>query len=379
MYENFYIGDLFEVINNPQLDKKFFTFRDDADYPYFTRTENNNGILGNVEYLDDEHKIRGNSLAVGMISMNFHYMKHDFYAGQFTKTLVPKFKGFNEHVALYFISILNKYSTVYKGYLVRDFKSLVSNTKVPLPVFESLEPSHVYTVDDINWHYMQDRIKELEQDRIKELEQDRIKELEAYLIASGLDNYELNDEERILISDCDQKVLWKQYAMEEIFDLKKGKRLTKANQTEGETLFVGASSENHGETARIGQSPLFPPNTITVSYNGSVGQAFYQTEPYWASDDINVCSLKGHGINAEIGSFLCAVIRKAGQQFAYSQKWKLETMKKSKISLPTKPDNKIDFDYMERYIKAIEKLTIADVVKYKDKIIETTKVVIDPE
>lgn len=35
-----------------------------------------------------------------------------------------------------------------------------------------------------------------------------------------------------------------------------------------------------------------------------------------------------------------------------------------------------DFDYMERYIRALEKLAIADVVKYKNKVVETSKRII---
>ena len=123
MNKSFKIKQLFTVINNPQLDKENFVFSEDAKYPYFTRTENNNGILGYVEYLDDEHKIKGNSLAVGMISMKFHYMAHDFYAGQFTKTLIPTFEGFDEYLALFFIGILNKHSSYYQSYLVREFVS----------------------------------------------------------------------------------------------------------------------------------------------------------------------------------------------------------------------------------------------------------------
>ena len=44
-----------------------------------------------------------------------------------------------------------------------------------------------------------------------------------------------------------------------------------------------------------------------------------------------------------------------------------------KIWLPIKSDGTPDFDYMERYIRAMEELVIADVVKYKDKVIEITK------
>lgn len=162
MFKNFYIKDLFDVINNPQLDKRNFIFSESAEYPYFTRTENNNGILGYVEYLDEEHKIPGNSLAVGMISMKFHYMQHDFYAGQFTKTLIPKFQGFNEKTAMYFTTILNKYSEYYQSSLVRHFKDKVSETVVSLPVIESPDPDHEYTVDDIDFEYMERYIRAIE-------------------------------------------------------------------------------------------------------------------------------------------------------------------------------------------------------------------------
>lgn len=207
MFKNFYIKDLFEVINNPQLDKENFTFSESAEYPYFTRTENNNGVLGYVEYLDEEHKIKGNSLAVGMISMRFHYMHHDFYAGQFTKTLIPKFQGFNEKLAMYFMAILNKHSEYYQSFLVRNFKDKVSETVVSLPVIESPDADHEYTINDIDWQSMQDRIAELEQDRIAELD--------AYLKVTGLNDYELTDEDREILSlsiqnpHLTKQALWK--------------------------------------------------------------------------------------------------------------------------------------------------------------------------
>ena len=90
---------LFSVKSNPQLNKDSFSFGENAPYPYFTRTCLNNGIAGYVEYLDEEHKIKGESIAVGMLEMQFFYMQKDFYAGQFTKTLYPKFNGLNATIA----------------------------------------------------------------------------------------------------------------------------------------------------------------------------------------------------------------------------------------------------------------------------------------
>lgn len=126
-------GDYFEVVSNPQLNKDSFKFSEKAEYPYFTRTVLNNGIAGYVEYLDDEHLIKGNCIAVGMIGHKFFYIKHDYYAGQFTKTVRPKFNIFDEEIAMYFISQFNKNAGVYHRVLVRDFEKELYKTKLLIP------------------------------------------------------------------------------------------------------------------------------------------------------------------------------------------------------------------------------------------------------
>jgi hypothetical protein len=47
------------------------------------------------------------------------------------------------------------------------------------------------------------------------------------------------------------------------------------------------------------------------------------------------------------------------------------------ILLPVKNSEEIDWSFMERYIRAIEKVVIADVVKYKDQMIEKTKEIVE--
>ena len=385
----FKIGDLFDIVSNPQLDKANFVFSESAKYPYFTRTENNNGILGYVEYFDDAHKIQGNSLAVGMISMKFHYMWHDFYAGQFTKTLIPKFKGFNETIALYFIAELNKKSSYYQGYLVREFVEKVRNTVISLPIIESFNPDHKYTIDDIDWNYMQEQIAELERERIAQLE--------LYLKVTGLSSYALTDEEfEIVEKACggiNRVLRHENFKIGDLFTILKGKRLTKENQTLGKIPFIGSTETNNGITAYIGQQPIYKENAITVSYNGSVGQAFFQETPFWASDDINVLYAKDRELNESLFGYIGTCLKKSGKAFSYTQKWNLERMKTSDICLPIQlntdgtpkidethtyhPDGYIpDFDYMEKYIRAMQKQVIADVVKYKDEIIANTKKVV---
>ena len=392
MFKNFYIKDLFEVINNPQLDKKNFTFSESAEYPYFTRTENNNGILGYVEYLDEEHKIPGNSLAVGMISMKFHYMQHDFYAGQFTKTLIPKFRGFNEKIALYFMAILNKHSAYYQSYLVRHFKDKVNETVVSLPVIESADPGYEYELDDIDWQSIESRISELEQERISELEQERISELDAYLAASGLDDYELTDEDKEILSLSPEsasdeagaseadfgngQVRFKKFALGTLFTSSTGDVDLQQKDINGKgEFFINSGVENRGIKGRTDRpARVFPANTITVDFWGN---AYYRDSEYKMATHNHVFSLTGDVIrNRLAGMYIVGILSKLPKLFSYNNMATWNKLKGIEVSLPVTLNGDIDFDYMERYIRAIEKLAIADVAKYKDKLIATSRQVI---
>lgn len=293
-----------------------------------------------------------------MMGMQFFYMSHDFYAGQFTKTVFPKFKGFNWRVALWFISWFNKSSKWYLGLLVRDFEKTFLESVISVPRNSD---------GSLALHYIESRIREMEESRIREME--------AYLKVSGFENCELTEEEKKSIEDyaCYDK---KEVVISSIFNIKKGKRLTKDNMLPGSINFVGSTASNNGITATISNSShTHDGNTITVTYNGSVGEAFYQSDRYWASDDVNVLNFK-HELNESLALFMCASLRKSGKKYAYGYKWKKELMEKDKIILPITSSGSIDYQFMETYIRAIEKLTIQRVKDWRDKEIATTKNII---
>ncbi len=145
---------------------------------------------------------------------------------------------------------------------------------------------------------------------------------------------------------------WKEFDYESIFQIKKGKRLTKLNMIVGDTPYIGAIDSNNGYRQFIQQKPIHDGNTITVSYNGSVAEAFYQPQPFWATDDVNVLYPKFQ-MNKYCALFLCTVIRKEKYRFNYGRKWHMERMNVSKIKLPVAKDGQPDFEYMENYIKSL--------------------------
>lgn len=148
---------------------------------------------------------------------------------------------------------------------------------------------------------------------------------------------------------------WKEYRMGELFRFVKGKRLTKADMIEGTTNYLGAISENNGVRQRIQVEPQYicAANCITVNYNGSVGEAFYQHEPFWASDDVNILYADGWEMNKYNALFIATVIKANRYRFSYGRKWTLEKMKDTILKLPAKPTGTPDFKYMEDYIKSL--------------------------
>ena len=75
--------------------------------------------------------------------------------------------------------------------------------------------------------------------------------------------------------------------------------------------------------------------------------------------------------------YIVGTLSKLPSLFSYNSMATWNKLRNVEISLPVLQSGEIDFDYMERYIRATEKLVIADVVKYKDNVIAATKKVVN--
>lgn len=147
---------------------------------------------------------------------------------------------------------------------------------------------------------------------------------------------------------------WRKYQLKDLFDFVKGKRLTKEDIVPGEINFLGAISDNNGVREKIETEYCWEGNCITVNYNGSVGEAFYQEKKFWASDDVNVLYAKETWeMNKFIALFIVTVIKANKYRFSYGRKWTMEKMKDSIIKLPSKSDGNPNFEYMEEFIKSL--------------------------
>ena len=145
---------------------------------------------------------------------------------------------------------------------------------------------------------------------------------------------------------------WPLFALEDLFTVRKGRRVTKAQRVPGSTRFIGASEKNNGITDMCDLEPIFEAHCLTVPYNGSVGIAFYQDQPFFASDDVQVLIPKGDVTRWAL-LFVATLIRFERSRFSYGYKWNMARMKKTAIRLPADASGQPDWAYMDSVMRGL--------------------------
>lgn len=145
---------------------------------------------------------------------------------------------------------------------------------------------------------------------------------------------------------------WSDFVLDNLFEVKKGKRVTKAARTPGNTRFIGASDKRNGITDHCDLVPNFEAGTLTVPYNGSVGFAFYQDESYFACDDIQVL-IPRTPMNKWVLLFIATMVRYEKGRFTYGYKWHMARMRKTTIRLPATSTGAPDWCFMESFMKGL--------------------------
>jgi restriction endonuclease S subunit len=146
---------------------------------------------------------------------------------------------------------------------------------------------------------------------------------------------------------------WKQFVFDDLFEIKRGESGYKVDLQRGNIPYVSATEKNNGVSYFVKNSNNAG-NVITLSYDGTIGEAFYQKREFFASEKIAVLSLKNKMLNPFLAMFLITVIRLEKFRFNYGYKWSVESrMKKTKIKLPSDSDGHPDWEFMENYIESL--------------------------
>lgn len=276
------------------------------------------------------------------------YQEHDFIGYSHIQHLVPKFQPFNRSIAHMIITACKISTAKRYDYGNKYNRVAMSNTIIQLPTKNN----------QIDFEFMESFVAELE----------------AYLIASGLDDYELTLDEINLLNWFD-KVEWGKFNLKDLFGkATRGKRLKSADRIAGNLPFVTAGETDEGVSAYIGNKvEVFNENTTTIDMFGS---AKYRNYKYGADDHVAVVHTENVPKLASI--FITSAIHKAAYtgEFNYGKNFYAKDADDLSVMLPIK-NGLPDYNYMEMIISYVQKLVVKDVVNYADNKIEKTKQVVN--
>ena len=322
--------------------------------PYVVRKTTNNGIRGYIAE-DINFANEPNTLSFAQDTFTVFYQKQKYFTGNKVKILIPKFK-FTENNMSFIVSCFHK-SLEMLSWGTGSTIQTIENIKISLPTKDN----------KIDFQFMESLISELEEERISKLE--------AYLKISGLDNYELTDEELKSIDDYND-ALFEDYNITTIFDIKNTKNILSRDiiLDSGTTPYLCASSENNSVSSYIDYDVNLIDKGDCIFIGGKTFVVSYQEKDFYSNDSHNLALyLKNYGKNKYNQLYLATCVEKSlSHKYSWGNSVSSSKIKNDVISLPTK-DKEVNFKSMDTFITAIQKLVIKDVIEYTDRKINTTK------
>ncbi|HEC1581594.1 TPA: restriction endonuclease subunit S [Campylobacter upsaliensis] len=415
-WKSFKIGDLFDVDEtwiygkNRQYKTKF-NEPDSETIPVISGITINNGI----NYYTKDKDIPANEIFCDSLTISTrgeYSGTVTYHDGKFVlanNILVMHLpKEWTKKAKIYFATLVSKLG--YGGFNGYPRKETLKNDVVSLPAFNG----------KIAFTYMESYIKELEAERLQELE--------AYLKVTGLNDYTLSqkeqealkafenlstpkrerERERVSGTPNEVPLKWESFKIGDLFEISTPKKKFNANAIKfnGKYPYVARGDSNNGIRGYIDEDEAFLNEANTISFGQDTATIFYQTSPYFTGDKIKIFTFKKGELDRYKANFLISVMKKAFANFSWgSSSFNVEILKNVCVLLPVLPtachteplgevsqveskrdfslatqtqndknvessatqDYQIAFDFIESFIKAIQKECIKSVVLWQKR------------
>lgn len=299
------LSKLFHVEYGNKFDLNKQTRMDTGGVLFVGRSGVNQGVSARVAVIDKVTPYPAGALtvALGGSVLSTFVQQEPFYTAQNVAVLTPRDKDMGLKERLYYAAAIYENRHLYTAF-GREANSTLRNIELPPHV-----PSWVnsVTIPDVD-HFR-----------------------------------EPSSDEQVTITK------WADFTISDLFDVERG---GKSKPSEVEIPLVSASARNNAVTGRVKRTPSGGAGCITVNGNGSVGETFYQPEPFAATGDVHVLTPKTP-LTPEASLFVCQAIRRAGEGYNYGRKWGLEAVKKTVIKLPADANGDPDWVTMTEYIQGL--------------------------
>ena len=329
----FKVGDIFEIFTGSLIDNP-----KSGTIPRITATDVNNGVAMFTSRYEEKARYFSNFISVSFLGSVF-YHKDTVSLDMKIHGIKPCGYELKSESALFLIPLIKNFSFKYSyGYQLST--RILVNQKLMLPINCQGQP---------NWQFMEDYIKQEQKQQAQKI----IDYYERKLVELAGDVVGLD------------KVKWKTFRFTEVFqEIQRGKRLTKANQTNGPKPYISSTSENNGVDAFIGNETGVRKfeDVLTLANSGSVGSTFYQQFEFVASD--HVTALKSDNADKYAYLFLSTVVKRLEEKYSFNREINDTRIKREKIILPADKQGNPNFQYMSDFVKKLELDKVQEVLEY---------------
>ena len=327
----FRIKDVFEVANSKPYHKDKLMLCNNG-IEYVTRTSQNNGVEDIVSLESNYILNEANSISLGAENADFFYHENKYLTGN--KMYCIKNQYINKFNGLFLVNIFrNSIKGAGFGYGKGLTGTRFKTRYILLPIDDNGKP---------NWQFMEDYIKQ-----------------EMKVQSSKVASYYENKLMKLGFELLDYDVKWKEFFFTDIFkEIKRGKRLTKSNQIDGNIPYVSSTGINNGVDNFICNDEKVRKyaNNLSLANSGSVGSCFYHNYEYIASDHIT--ALTSEHADEYIYKFMSTIISRLEEKYSFNREINDKRISREKLFLPIDKNGEPHWEYMSNFVKKLEKENI---------------------
>ena len=233
----------------------------------------------------------GNCITVGLDTQTAFYQPTNFYTGQNIQIL--KNSNLNVVNAKFLLPLIKNTLSIFSWGGNGATLTRLKRSKLLLPINDAGEPDYEYMEKYIALR-------------------------EAKLIQQYLDHLTAAPP-HFQIVPLNEKI-WKPFFIEEIFDsIQRGKRLKTADHIEGKIPYVSSSAQNNGVDNFIGNDKKIRQfeDCLTIANSGSVGETFYHSYKFIASD--HVTALSSSKLNQWSYLFIAPMLKRLQEKYSFNR------------------------------------------------------------
>lgn len=343
-WKEFFLEDVVIINSGKRLTKADMKF---GNMPFIGASEANNGIT--MFTSSSNESLDSNVLGVnynGSVGFSFYHPYEALFSDDVKRVKWIDESHNNRYTLLFLSTVIRQQKDKY-AYGYKFNAQRMKRQKVLLPVTKE---------NLLDWQFMEDYMKAKEQQILKPIIEKLCKHLIINEIITGGGKL--------------SHVHWKAFYFTEVFtEIQRGKRLKKADHSEGRTPYISATALNNGVDGFVGNESGVRKfsNCLTVANSGSVGSAFFHQYEFVASD--HVTQLKRDGLDKYAYLFMLPLINRLSEKYSFNREINDNRIKREKLILPATQTGEIDFAFMSSFMKEIEQDILKTTLKtFKDRI-----------